>query len=167
MSEVPFPEEEESSLQLGSLPAGGLTKTMLSNKAKEVVDFIIDGGEKDALEQYIIAKAGIELLTDISKRLKTEAETELYKHDKSKAKIRGVGAEIASVPTTYSYDHDKIWNDISDKIKELTVKKKDREDLMKQAMKFSGVFDDQGVEVEAAKIKGGGGETIRISIPKT
>jgi hypothetical protein len=38
---------------------------------------------------------------------------------------------------------------------------------MKQAIKFSGVFDKDGVEVQQAKYKSGGGEVMRVAIPKS
>lgn len=168
MNNLPFPEEEENEspgTELG-LFSGEITKGAISERAKEFFELNIETGEQDPLDTYIKAKAASEYFSEVQKLVKPEAEKEAAKYSKGENFLHGVEFEMASQATRYSYDHDETWNEINDKIKDLEKKRKKREDQMKKAMEFGGVFDEEGVEVPAAKYKSGGGESIRITIPK-
>ena len=162
MSEnLPFPEETSQGL---TLPGGNISKSELSETAKTYVTNAIEQGEVDIIGIYIKAKATIELMNEVVKAARFKAEDEVAAAGKEGVNMFGVKAEVASIPTKYSYDHDIGWQDRKDRLDKAKEELDAYQDAMKQAMKYEGVAME-GEIVEPAKVSGGG-ETIKITIPK-
>jgi hypothetical protein len=158
---LPFPEETSQGL---SLPGGNISKSELSETAKTYVTNAIEQGEVDIIEIYVKAKATIELMNEVAKAARFRAEDEVAAAGKEGVKVFGVKAEVASIPTKYSYDHDIGWQDRKEKLDQAKEELNAYQDAMKQAMKYEGVAME-GEIVEPAKVSGGG-ETIKVTIPK-
>lgn len=162
MSEnLPFPEETSQGL---TLPGGNISKSELSETAKTYVTNAIEQGEVDIIGIYIKAKATIELMNEVAKAARFKAEDEVAAAGKEGVKMFGVKAEVASIPTKYSYDHDIGWKDRKRRLDDAKEELDMYQDAMKQAMKYEGVAIE-GEVVEPAKVSGGG-ETIKVTIPK-
>jgi len=162
MSDLPF-EEEEYSSEL-SLPDGNINKTVLNGIAKAYVANAIEAGDIDMIDIYVKAKSTVELMNAVAKESKSRAEEEVARGGKEGVKVFGVKAEIASVATKYDYSEDIGWVDRKKKLDEAKAELDAYQDAMKQAMKYEGV-SIEGEVVEPAKAIGGG-ETIKITIPK-
>ncbi len=130
---LPFPEETSQGL---ALPDGNISKTELSETAKAYVTNAIESGEVDMIDIYVKAKATTELMTAVAKESKAKAEEEVSSAGKEGVKVFGVKAEIASVPTKYSYDHDIGWKDRKEKFDEAKAELDKYQDAMKQAIKY-------------------------------
>lgn len=161
-----FPDESKYPLVVQNVFGTEITKSSLKNKAKEIVANLLDAGEDDPLRLYVSCKVLSEYLSELLSGLKEEATEGAGKHGKGGDTYLGIKFEVANMPTQYDYSHDEVWQEFSDKVKEATDLRKKREDLMRKALDFSGVVDDDGVEIPTAKIKSGGGEVIKVTIPK-
>lgn len=165
--DLPFPEEGilKGLISVSDVFGDSVTKTAIKNKAAEMIEEMLDRGEKDPLTSYVELKILSEFLNSAMDKLKRAAEAEAGKYSDGENTIHNVKFEKATSPTKYSYEHDFVWSELNKELSELKEKMKSRQEKMKTAMKFSGVFDEDGVEVEAAKITGGGEETLKITIP--
>jgi hypothetical protein len=159
---LPFPELASDS---SSLLKEAVSKESLTESA-EVVFKSVGEGEIDALDTYMKAKIGIEYLGIIMNGVKDEAITDSAKYGKDERLMYGCKFEVANGTTKYDYSHDTEWAALKEKMDALKEKMKAREDLMKKALSFAGVVDDDGVEIPPAKVVGGSGEQLKISIPK-
>jgi hypothetical protein len=159
---VPFPEATGGS----SLIKESVTKESLKAHVDEVKTSI-DEGVHDPLEVYMQAKIGSEFLSMVMKETKDYAIDEATKYGKDERKMYGCAFELSNGTTKYDFAHDDVWSDLNNQMKEIKEKMKAREELMKQALNFSGAADDNGEVVPPAKIVGGSGEQIRITIPKS
>jgi len=158
---LPFPEETNQGL---ALPDGNISKKKLASIAKAYVTKAIDEGEEDIADIYIKAKAAEELMKAVQKESKEKAIDEVSATGKEGYKSFGVPAEIASVAAKYTYDHDIGWQDRKKKLDAAKEELDDYQEAMKKAMKYKDVAIE-GVIVEPAKASGGG-ETIKVTIPK-
>jgi len=137
-------------------------------KIKEFSDqavAIAENGDVDALDAYIQAKIYSEYLKQVEKGLKPLAEEEAHKYGKGENVMYGCTFEQTTGATKYDYSHDEVWSWYKSEIDAWTAKLKEREDMMKKAMSFSGVVDDDGVEIPPAKAVGGSAASIRVTIP--
>ena len=164
--EISFPDESKYPLAVQNVFGDEITKSIIKNNAKEVVKNLIEAGEHEPLRLYLSCKVFNDYLSELLSGLKEEATDGAGKYGKGGDKYLGVAFEVANLPTQYTYSHDEVWMELSDRVKEATDKRKKREDLMRKAMDFSGVADDDGCEIPPARIKSGGGETIKVTIPK-
>jgi hypothetical protein len=135
-----------------------LTKSSLKSFADKIVNNVNEGNA-NALEEYIKAKGLSEALDIIIESLKTDAvsEAEKYIGDQS---VMGCKVLIKNTPVTYDYSHNPDWVELSGKIELLKLQQKEIE----KKMVLSLAYSIEGVE--PAIVKGGGGQTIQVTIPK-
>lgn len=135
-----------------------LTKSSLKSFADKIVNNVNEGNA-NALEEYIKAKGLSEALDIIIESLKKDAvdEAEKYIGDQP---VMGCKILIKTTPVIYDYSHNKEWTEISSKIESLKLQQKEIEKKMVLSLSYS-------IEgVEPAVIKGGGSQTIQVTIPK-
>ena len=167
-NDVPFPEEEQVAVNVDMVTkhfGEAITKQAIKAKVKRDLQPLLDGDIGHPLNTYVHAKVLQEYLGEVMKVAKELAMDEAASHGKGGGSVNGVKFEVAGVATRYSFDHDETWCELKDKEDEIAELRKKREDLMKKAMDFSGVVDDDGVVIPPAKYKSGGGDTIKVSIP--
>ena len=168
MSEdLPFPEDDSNNsvLKIQNMLGDNVTKMKIKYVADELSRGLAEAGDTDLLRYYIKIKAMKEVLTEIESRLKPHATEEANKYGREGGKIMGIKFENSTSATKYSYEHDLEWKELKAILEDTKAIMKKREDLMKQAIKFTGVFDDDGVEIEQAKVVGGGGSIVKVTIP--
>ena len=164
MSDDLFPDV--AGVQSVTLLKEAVSKDSIKAFSQGIIDKANDG-EIDALDVYIQTKIMTEYAAQVGKGLKELAEVEAAKYGKDDNNMYGCTVEQTSGATKYSYDHDEPWAEIQNEINLLVFKRKAREDLMKSAIKFSGVADEDGVEIPQAKVSGGSAASLRVTIPKS
>lgn len=98
-------------------------------------------GHKSALEVSAILSKVEKIAKELRKEIEVHAINEAYKYDTKEDVVKGgCKIELAS-RTNYSYKHDETWSEFKQNLK-------DREALMKQAMK-SEIWDENGEQVPA------------------
>lgn len=141
-----------------------VTKKRIAEFAEPIIEKA-ENGEIDALDAYVQVKIASEYISNLSKGLKPFAEDEADRYGKEEATMYGCAIQQTSGSTKYDYSHDEVWSEIKAEIYALMAKLKEREDFMKKAMSFSGVVDEDGVEIPPAKAIGGSAASIRVLIP--
>jgi hypothetical protein len=167
MDDLPFPEEETAVqvLDAKNILGDEITKMKIKYAADTLVGKLVEAGEQDPLRAYIGVKAVKELLSEIEGRLKAHAIQEAKKYGKEDGSVMGIRFENTTTATNYSYEHDSEWQSLKGMVEDAQKLLKEREGLMKSAMKFSNVVDEDGQEVQPAVIKSGGDDSIRVIIP--
>lgn len=150
-----------------SLPLSkSYTKAALQEHSQITINKV-ESGELDVLETYIEAKIAIEYLSNLVKGLKDGAYDEAAKYGNAEdSKMYGCKFECSNGATKYGYSHDPVWAELNAQKEAIAEKMKAREDLMKKAMSFSGVCDDNGEEIPPANVVGGSSPSIRVTIPR-
>jgi len=163
----PFPEQKPviDVSVVTSMFGDQITKQSIKDVAINVIKPLISGDIGNCLQTYIHAKVLSEYISEIVDRVKPLALDEANNYPKGDT-MNNVGFSVVTSAKRYTYDHDKVWSDLNDKLTEIKAKMKDREDLMKKAIDFGGAADDDGVEIPPAKLKSGGTESIKITIPR-
>jgi DNA phosphorothioation-dependent restriction protein DptG len=142
------------------------TKKSLEDYGSITIDKVMSG-ELNALETYVEAKIAVEYLNGIIKKLKEPAYDEAFMFGNADDnKMYGCNFECTNGATRYDYSHDSVWADLNTQKDSIVALMKAREDLMKKAMSFSGVCDENGEEIPAAKPVGGSSPSIRVTIPR-
>lgn len=163
MEGLPFPETNGLSEKLAD--TGKLSKDYIDSAAIETYNKMVEGGETH-MEIAIKARTAADFMTKIESINKDGLLDEIEKLHPEERHLNGVKFEVTNTPTKYSFDHDSEWTDLSEQMEDIKAKLKKREELMINALKFSEVYDDEGVKVEPAVIKSPSGTAIRMSIPK-
>lgn len=154
-------EENNFELEVSPSTLLDLNKSYISNVLEQARQNLSDGNV-DALKLFITAKKGQELFTQLEKTVRpyAEQETRLGKGEVYKK----FGCEITEKMTGVSYDFtncdDSEWNDLTEKIEELTSKRKEREKFLKTITKT--IFDENGVEIKPPIMKGRLGLNVSI-----
>ena len=162
-NDMPFPELAGGN---NILLREAVSKTKIAAFANDIVS-LVGSGDEDALDLYMKAKITNEMTSEVLKKVKDDAIVAAAKYGKTDNLMYGCKFEVTNGTTTYYYNHDNIWNDLNDKMSAIKEEMKAREEAMKVAFKFKGdMVDDDGVVVPPARIKGGSGEQLKISIPK-
>ena len=108
-------------------------------------------GNKAALEVSAILKKVEEIAKSLRKEIEVHAINEAYKYDKKEDVVKaGCKIELKS-RTNYNYKVDHTYNEIKQSLK-------DREALMKQALK-SEIWDSNGEQVPAPELS----ETVYLT----
>ena len=160
---LPFPEIIGEGVTLFK---EAVTKAKIKEFSKAAVAKI-NYGHGYPLDKYVAAKIGIEYFSILAKTLAPSAMEEAAKYDKDvEAKMYGCAFNISSVAQKFTYNHDDVWLSLKHRADEIKEEIKAREDLMKKARDFSGVVDEDGVEIPPAELVGGtSSSSLRVTIP--
>ena len=119
----------------------------------------VEDAEADALKAYIELKQSADLIADAMKQIKDLAIEELDNYPKRKAELMGVKVEVRNGASRYDFKHIHDWSEYKSRLKAI---EEDAKEAAKLAKKGIIMVDDDGAEVEAAKVTEGK-ETIFIS----
>lgn len=119
----------------------------------------IQDAEADALKAYIELKQSADLIADALKQIKDLAIEELDNYPRRKAELMGVKVEVRDGASRYDFKHIHDWSEYKSRLKAIEEEAKEAAKLARKGMVM---IDDDGVEVEAAKVTEGK-ETIFIS----
>jgi hypothetical protein len=157
-----FPEASGKSDALVAFPSKMPTsKSQLKKLASET-----HVESDDVIETAVFIKATQEFLDIMYESIKAKLKDKVDTYHKEERVFNGVTVDIANTPAQYSFDHDQVWADLSDKLSEIKEKIKERESLMIAALNFSEVKDNDGNLVPQAAVKKLSAETVRITLPK-
>lgn len=107
--------------------------------------FAVEDGEQDALVVYAEIKKAIKLLTEAEAQIKDAALEESEQYE-SHFEFKGHTFERRNGGRTYDYKNDGVWCD-------LNAKRKQREELMKQALNGTEIYGEDGVQVPSPTVK--------------
>lgn len=157
--------EEHGLVPANTLNFSNINKAALGEVSRAVVDRV-ESGDEDALEVYIKAKAIQEVAGGIINSIKDLAKDEAEKYGRGDSKMLGCEFIVKSGVTSYSFDHDESWLELTNQINELSNQRKAREKDMIESTKYAELTDKNGEVIPPAEIKSGGGTVLTVTIPK-
>jgi hypothetical protein len=112
----------------------------------------IENGETDVLLAY----KNISMLEHIFKKLKSDliikdvVLEEAERFNQKTFEYQNTKFTIKEVGSTYKYErcNDTVWNDLSEKIKELTDKRKEREAFLRTIKRGMEIYNEEGTLIE-------------------
>lgn len=113
---------------------------------------LIKSGDVPALKPYIISKRVQKRIEQFDKEIRENALEEAKQYEQ-KFSIDGVKVEYRNGSGRYTYNHDSEWNSYQEQIDKLKELQKQREELMKTAMRHEGEFVVDGEIVPPATVK--------------
>ena len=119
----------------------------------------VEDAEADALKAYIELKQSADLIADAMKQIKDLAIEELDNYPKRKAELMGVKAEVRNGASRYDFKHIHDWSEYKARLQAIEG---DAKEAAKLAAKGKIMLDEDGVQVEPAKVTHGK-ETIFTS----
>ena len=159
-----IPKDESPKANLpATLDLSACTKKNIDHIAQTIITGIKDG-YLDPVEEYSKAKA----INDLSKSVmdgtkenvvKAMAGAKNYEH-------KGIAFQVKNGAKEYDFSDNPEWVKLSDQKDAIEEKMKIMQDLMKKAMDFHGVVDENGVVMPPAKISGGKADSLTVTIPK-
>lgn len=145
---------------------GRFSKERINGFADAVINHF-ENGDGDPLRAMIVVKAQKEFISILESKLTAMAISEAEKYGVGEDRVMcGVEFQVANGRTMYDYSHDEVWSELEAQIQALKKLQKNREELMKAAMKFAGAADEQGEVIEPARVKKVSDPSLRCIIPK-
>lgn len=155
------PVENNNEAIVYKIDLNNYTKKAVSITADRVIKEVVDGND-DPIDTYLKAK----LMEDVSKTIQSGIKDFVIKDAKEIKSKFNIQLSVASGRKTYSYDHDEQWGILKAKADQANDDLKKHEELMRKAMDFANVTDDDGVVINPAKFVKQEDETLRVTIPK-
>jgi hypothetical protein len=113
---------------------------------------LIRSGDAPALLPYITSKKFSKRIEKFDSDIR-ELALEEAKMYESKFSVNGINVEYRNGAGRYTYKHDDEWNSFQEQIDKLRELQKQREELMKTAMRHEGEFIVDGEIVPPATVK--------------
>lgn len=139
---------ENQSLELGFADVISANKKQLQAISAQMIAKATEG-DIDPVEGLAAARKGTEFFKKMEEGFRPLAEKELKLEKGQDYKHNSVLFEGAVTKTEYDYEacKDPVWNDLSEKIKDLTEQKKERETFLKTLKSKLTTVDDDTFEV--------------------
>jgi len=147
-------------------PGGYFSKMNIANMVNIAAQKL--DGHISPLQALVNIKVIQEYLSLWEERLRPLAKDDALRYGKGENKIRGVEFVVQGGSTSYNYDENSEYNELSKQIAELTKKQANLVDLMKSALKSPErvAIGEGGLVIEAPSVKKAGGDILKITIPK-
>lgn len=161
--DLPFPEVyKKNSIVLFD---ENITRAEIKKKAEDTIESVNEG-HVSAIDTYLHVRAIKEVCDAVEKGIKNTVVDSIDGLHKDEREMRGVRFELTNGRTTYGFSHDDTWNELQEQLTELKDKIKKHEKAMIDAIEYSEVYDDDGVQVEKATVTGGRDRILKMLIPK-
>lgn len=133
-----------------------ITKAEIIAQAQAIIDKVIVG-ELDPLKVHVYAKAMKEAWELIASETQGYALDEAEKYGKE-GKVFGASFRLSSTGDRYDYEADQTYRDLKEKLKQ-------REELLKQAVKSRVVLvdDETGEQIPKVPVKSSSKQTLNVS----